>query len=443
MSRDADVRTSGPVVLLAGLVVIIAVTNTVVGNLAEDALLICSAFALFIAVGEVMRLTLPGGRQSAPLASAGALAFALLPQWSGQVNDGGVPTWLAVTVVTVGSILGSVPRAFARRSVLVEELARRVILTLVASVIFHVLIQYLWDSGSVVIRRDDMGTPTVIPDPKWAAAIMALSALVASTLDALLAAGLRSASDRVPFRTAVVDEVRALIGIASAIAATGVLIALSYPRMGLWSLPIFAVPLLLTQFSFRRYATIQATYLQTIRSLSKVTEVGGYTETGHSRRVSRLAVTVGREMGMSQRDLDGLEYAALMHDIGQLSLSDPIPGGATTMVSPLDQRQIAELGGGIIRQAGVLDKVADIVERQSDPYRPHRGQLDAELPLESRIIKAVNAYDDLVGASMESDRKMQALERLSLGTDREFDPAVVDTLADIIERESTFAFPGH
>mgnify|MGYP003453253490 CR=1 FL=1 len=47
------------------------------------------------------------------------------------------------------------------------------------------------------------------------------------------------------------------------------------------------------------------------------------------------------------RDLDDLEYAALMHDIGQLSLSDPIPGGATTMVSPLDQRQIAELGGGI------------------------------------------------------------------------------------------------
>ena len=70
----------------------------------------------------------------------------------------------------------------------------------------------------------------------------------------------------------------------------------------------------------------------------------------------------------------------------------------------------------------MLDRVADIVERQSDPYRPHRGQLDADLPLESRIIKAVNAYDDLVGASLESDRKLQALERLALGTDREFDP---------------------
>lgn len=450
MSRDTDVRAAGPVVLLAGLVVIASMTTTVSKGLTttatstdvSDALRSCIAFALFIAVGEVMRLTLPGGRQSAPLASAGALAFALLPQWNGVDGQYGVPLALAVTVVTIGSVVGSVPRAFARRSVMVEELARRVLATVVASYLFHGMLEWLVTNGFTVGDARGDGTPYAAVVPAWMAAAMALAAAAASTIDALLAAGLRSSSDRVPFRTAVVDEARALIGIASAIAATGVLIALSYPRMGLWALPVFAVPLLLTQFSFRRYATIQATYLQTIRSLSKVTEVGGYTETGHSRRVSRLAVTVGREMGLSQRDLDDLEYAALMHDIGQLSLSDPIPGGATTMVSPLDQRQIAELGGGIIRQAGVLDKVADIVERQSDPYRPHRGQLDADLPLESRIIKAVNAYDDLVGASVESDRKLQALERLSLGTDREFDPAVVDALVDIIERENTFSFTG-
>jgi response regulator RpfG family c-di-GMP phosphodiesterase len=203
---------------------------------------------------------------------------------------------------------------------------------------------------------------------------------------------------------------------------------------------VFAVPLLLTQFSFRRYATIEATYLQTIRSLAKVTEVGGYTETGHSRRVSILSKAVAREMGLSERDLMDLDYAALMHDIGQLSLTDPIPGGATTMVAPVDQRRIAELGAEVIRQAGVLDRAALIVERQADPYRPHRGTQDDTLPLESRIIKVVNAYDDLVGASVESDRKLRALERLQLGIDREYDPAVVDTLARIIERQSEYAY---
>ena len=82
MSRETDVRAAGPVVLLAGLVVIASMTTTVSKSLTttatsldtSDALRSCIAFALFIAVGEVMRLTLPGGRQSAPLASAGALA---------------------------------------------------------------------------------------------------------------------------------------------------------------------------------------------------------------------------------------------------------------------------------------------------------------------------------------------------------------------------------
>ena len=58
-----------------------------------------------------------------------------------------------------------------------------------------------------------------------------------------------------------------------------------------------------------------------------------------------------------------------MHDIGQLSLTDPIPGGATVLVSPEDQRRIAELGAGVIQQAGVLDRVAEIVRCQDRPWR--------------------------------------------------------------------------
>ena len=162
---------------------------------------------------------------------------------------------------------------------------------------------------------------------------------------------------------------RAQVGIGSAIGATGALIALAATIMGSWALPVFVIPLLLTQFSFRRYAAIRASSLQTIRALSRVTELGGYTETGHSRRVSELSVAVGRELGMSDADLLDLEYAALMHDIGQLSLAEPIPGGATVVAAPADQRRIASLGADVIRETGVLDGVATIVEQQAEPYR--------------------------------------------------------------------------
>jgi response regulator RpfG family c-di-GMP phosphodiesterase len=143
---------------------------------------------------------------------------------------------------------------------------------------------------------------------------------------------------------------------------------------------------------------------------------------------------VGRELGMGESELEELEYAALMHDIGQLSLRDPIPGGATVLVSPADQRRIAELGADVIRQAGVLDQVADIVRQQSDPARG--GDPSSAPPVASRIIRAANAFDDLVGSSADRDRAADALGRLRLDTSCEYDPGVVEALSKVVGRRS-------
>jgi response regulator RpfG family c-di-GMP phosphodiesterase len=136
---------------------------------------------------------------------------------------------------------------------------------------------------------------------------------------------------------------------------------------------------------------------------------------------------------MSEPDLLELEYAALMHDIGQLSLPDPIPGGATVLASPADQAQIAELGAEVIRKAGVLDRVAEIVRRQSEPWRG----ADPGPPVSSRIIRAANGFDDLVGSSTDRERAVAALERLRLDTASEYDPAVVEALSRVASRRSS------
>jgi response regulator RpfG family c-di-GMP phosphodiesterase len=159
--------------------------------------------------------------------------------------------------------------------------------------------------------------------------------------------------------------------------------------------------------------------------------------------VSRLSVAMGRELGMSEEELLELEYAALMHDIGQLSLGDPIPGGATVLASPAEQRRIAELGAEVIKQTGVLDRVAHIVQLSSHPYRtgpealggPGEGERPAPVPpLAGRIIKVANAYDDLVGDSADRDRGAAVLERLRLDSAAEYDPAVVEALSRVLDR---------
>jgi len=88
----------------------------------------------------------------------------------------------------------------------------------------------------------------------------------------------------------------------------------------------------------------------------------------------------------------------------------------------------------IAGQARVLDSVADIVRRQSDPCRP--ADRTEEPPLSSRIIRAANAFDDLVGSSVESTRAAAAVQRLRLDTASEYDPQVVEALSRLVSRRS-------
>ena len=184
----------------------------------------------------------------------------------------------------------------------------------------------------------------------WLALAMVAVSLVALSAEAFLAAVARAARDHAPLLRSLIDEARGAFGLTAALSTTGALIALAERSLGVIAIPLFLFPLLLTQFAVRRYATVRATYRQTIRALSRLTEIGGYTEPGHASRVALLATRMGRDLGMSEREVLDLEYAALLHDIGQVSLGEPIPRGATIMAAPADQRRIAHDGAQIVRR---------------------------------------------------------------------------------------------
>jgi biotin carboxyl carrier protein len=300
------------------------------------------------------------------------------------------------------------------------------------------------------IFRPFAGDQAVVRHWGLAFSLMTSLAVLALLLEVVLAALLRVDEQRARFRVALVDELRVQLPLGVAVAASSLLIAFAAEVMGLAALATFTAPLLVTQVAFRRYAGIRATYLQTVRALAKVTEIGGYVEAGHSERVSRIAVAVGRELGVPEPQLLELEYAALMHDIGQLSLADPIPGGATVLASRPDAQRIAELGAEVIQQARVLGSVAEIVRRQNEPYRDARlapggraarnggpgGPVPPGPPLASRIIKAANAFDDLVGSSLDPARAAAAVQQLRLGTASEYDPRAVEALSRVVTRRS-------
>jgi hypothetical protein len=428
--RAVPDRSGGGLVGLAALLVVVSSVALLASSGAVRQPGTALVFAAFVAVGELFRITLPGDREEAPLATGVALAYALLVGSPAHPAIHGVAQ--VVTVAAVGTLVGLVPHVVAGRAPRGDDVARRLLVVAAAAAVFRPLL-------------DSILEPVITGFPLVLAGVMVAVAAFAGLCDIALAAVSRagrhvyprpSRHGGFPFLRILRDEARARLALGSAIGATGVLIALPAGVMSLWALPVFAVPLLLAQFAFRRWSASRATYLQTIQALSRITEVGGYTETGHARRVADLAVAVGRDLGISERQLLDLQYAALMHDLGQLSLHEPIPGGATTVADRAEQMRIAAMGADVVRQTGVLDRVATIVELQAQPYRRPHVDVDPGVPLGSRIIRAVNAFDDLVGDSPEPGRALEALERLRLGMAYEYDPVVVESLSRVVSRST-------
>ncbi|MET9396607.1 HD domain-containing protein [Kitasatospora sp. NPDC002965] len=397
------------------------------------------AFTVLIALGECVRITLPGDREQAPIGAAGALAYALLGPLRGLPTAHGVLQVVAVT--GVGLLLALLPAALRaavpgprgdrrhrhRRRPWGDRArwdgaARRLLGAAFAAAVF----QPLYNSG-VVDRYSADG-------PAYGAFLTAVAAL-AALCDVTLAALLRRARSGLRFPAVLEDELRSLFGIGSAIVATGMLVSLAAGEVGLWALPLFCAPLLLAQVSFRRAAAVRATTGQTIASLAKATEVAGYTPPGHARRVADTACALGRELGLGTRELALLEYAALMHDVGQLSLVEPVPGGATALLPDDEQQRIARLGSEVIRRTGVPRQVAEQVARLADPWPGADGGGRA-VPLAARIIRVANAHDDLLTAARgrgagEAVGRLEVLEVLRLGRGRVYDARVVDALVRV------------
>ncbi|MFF9057814.1 HD-GYP domain-containing protein [Streptomyces sp. NPDC014882] len=391
----------------AGLVVGASLLTVLRSGLAERS--VALAFGVLVAVGETTRWSGPGSRGAAPLGTAAALSYALLGEHAGHATLHGAAQ--VVSVVAVASLLGSVPHLARGRGPVLDHLVRRVLAVGFAAVCF----QPLYNRGVF----DRWSGP--------AYALLLLALLVLTTLcEAVVAAALAHSRTGWPFPPLLRDELRSVPGIGSAVCATGAVMALAVAVVGLWALPVFSVPLLLTQLSLRRYAAVRATYRQTIASLARATEIAGYTPAGHARRVARLSQAVGRDLGLTEPELTVLEYAALMHDIGQLSLVDPVPAGATAALPPAEQRRIALLGGAVVRRTGVSAQVATVVERQADPY--------PEQPTAARIVRVVNAYEEKVRDAGPGG-PLTALEELRLGAGGEYAPDVVEALARVLSRD--------
>jgi diguanylate cyclase (GGDEF)-like protein len=165
--------------------------------------------------------------------------------------------------------------------------------------------------------------------------------------------------------------------------------------------------------------------------------------TEHQEDVSRLAVALGRELGLDPEEIDVLRRAAEFHDIGKIA----IPGEILHKPGPLDEiewelmRKHTLVGERILGTSQSLAPVARLVrsshERWDGDGYPD-GLAGEEIPMGARIILVCDAFDAMQAErpySAALDRQAAVAEiRRAAGT--QFDPRVVEAFLRVIARDA-------
>lgn len=370
-----------------------------------------ASFSLWVAIGGLLDVRLPfSGLVVCPVAAAAAGSLAMVSRWP-RLTFSGEPQWNFVSFgtayVVLAVALGAAVSAFLSWRWFHVEVSSRQRLALVPGALASALL-FRW-----------------LHQPDGTLLHMMLTALLVSAAPGVVwffTSG-TSVVGRLPERGR--EVALGLLPVYAATIGTTTAIAFGMHALGALAPPLLASPLLLMRFAMQQQDRQRSIRHQTVIALSRLTEVAGYNRVGHSRQVAQLCRGVGVRLGVTDRALATLEEAALLHDIGQVSLDRPIPDGATTEAAPVDQQAIAASGAAIVRRTGRMSLVAGVLDQQATPYHV-RFTESADIPLSSRILKVCNAYvDHLAG---DPTRHALALERLYLGLGYEYDPDVIDAL---------------
>jgi HD-GYP domain-containing protein (c-di-GMP phosphodiesterase class II) len=179
------------------------------------------------------------------------------------------------------------------------------------------------------------------------------------------------------------------------------------------------------------YKPQAAQFLQRVRAITTVKAPDPDTA-GHGRRVAKLAVAIGQEMGLSAHQIEGIQVAATVHDLGKTQ----IPAEIVSKPRSLNEAEFTSIkthplkGYHLLKDINSPWPIAEIVlqhhERLDGSGYPN-GLKGKHILLEARIVAVADTVEAMVShrpykAGLEIEA---ALDEITAGSGKHYDPKVV------------------
>ncbi|MGA8848580.1 MAG: HD domain-containing phosphohydrolase [Dehalococcoidia bacterium] len=176
---------------------------------------------------------------------------------------------------------------------------------------------------------------------------------------------------------------------------------------------------------------IRKLFLGAIEALVSALEAKDRYTGGHSRRVTTIALALGKELGLSPQDMEDLRWGSLLHDVGKIAIDKLIQNKPDKLTREEYEHIMihAHVGADIVRPV-VNEKTIQMIEHHHDHYDGsglHQVIAGSDIPLGARILAVADAYDAMI-----SDRPYRSampiteiIEEIKRCAGTQFDPVVV------------------
>ena len=153
----------------------------------------------------------------------------------------------------------------------------------------------------------------------------------------------------------------------------------------------------------------------------------------HCERLKKMAFEIGQELDFNSNEMEKLEKAAYLHDIGMISTPEEIlkKAGELTADEWVEIKKHPETGYRIARSSDKLTDIANIILHHHERWDGNgypRGIAGESIPVQSRIIAIIDSFDVMVNKSLYKEplTKEEAIAELYDNAGGQFDPEIVD-----------------
>lgn len=190
---------------------------------------------------------------------------------------------------------------------------------------------------------------------------------------------------------------------------------------------------------------------QIIESLTLAIEAKDPVTHGHSQRVAQLSRMTAAKLGLSGKELETIEHAAILHDIGKIGIEDTVIENLGKL-NPRELKEIHQhpvLGAKILSPLTFFNAVEPLIKCHHELYDGSgypKGLKEDQIPLGARIICVCDAFETMIAGrpGMRCLTSKQALEALEERAGTKFDPNVVQAFIcvlhehkDLIDKDSS------